>query len=221
MINDDDDITLEDISVNKDCDDGLESTIIFDFVDLSKPGPNDWFKLYSLDNKGLDGFITGLIAKKKDAAGMMQPYLIIGSDAFKRKCRQRIRPTQHVKITYGITTESRPFIWPVVIVDDLSDNKWQLTAWEIARAALTRWTQIISDKPNQRNIHKDHDNQDQVPKRDEFKTPPIDYMSAIKKAFKGRIIKDETHRLYADAGSVVKSKIDNPNFKKKVQKNGK
>jgi len=220
MVNDND-ITVDDIAVNKDCDDGLESTIIFDFVDLCKPGPDDWFKLYNFDNKGLNGFITGLIAKKKDAAGIMQPYLITGNDAFKRKCRQRIRPTQHVKITYGITTERRLFIWPVVVVDDLSDNKWQLTAWEIAQAATTRWSQIISDKANQRNIHKDFDKQDQVPKRDEFEVPPIDYMSAIKKAFKGRIINDETHRLYADAGSVVKSKMDNPNFKKKENKNGK
>ena len=50
MINDDDDITLEDISVNKDCDDGLESTIIFDFVGLKFQGRFGW----TLVNKFID-----------------------------------------------------------------------------------------------------------------------------------------------------------------------
>ena len=44
-------------------------------------------------------------------------------------------------------------------------------------------------------------------KKDVFVTPPIDYLSALKKAFKGRIVKNETHPIYERAGSIVASKV--------------
>ena len=224
MINDDEEIKLEDMAANMDDDDGQESTIIYDQCDLGKPAPDDWFKLYNFNGKGLEGFKRCLIAKRKDPAGNAQPYLIVGSQDFKRKCRQKIRPTQYVRVAYGITTSRRLFIWPVVEVKDIADvsNNWHLTGWEIANAALTRWTQIMSDKPHHRYIHKDLDKQEEVPKYDVFKNPPkeMNYQTAINKAFRGRIVKDETHRIYAEAGSVIKSKVDSPFFKKKVAKNG-
>ena len=221
----DDEIKLEDVAANTDDDDGQESTIIFDNCDLGKPAPDEWFKLYNFNDKGLNGFLRCLIAKRKDAAGQSQPYLIAGTDDFKRKCRQKIRPTQYVRVAYGITTGRRLFIWPLVEVKDIAEvsNNWHLTGWEIAGAALTRWSQISSDKAHHRYVHSDLDKQNEVPKKDVYINPPkeLNYEAAINKAFRGRIIKDETHRIYSDAGSVVKSKVDSPFFKKKVGKNGK
>ena len=221
----DDEIKLADMVANTDDDDGQESTRIYDDCDLGKPAPDEWFKLYNFNGKGLNGFIRCLIAKRKDAAGMSQPYLILGKDDFQSKVRQKIRPTQYVRIAYGITSGKRPFIWPVVIVNDIGEanNKWHLTAWEIANAALTRWSQISSDKAHHRYVHGDLDKQDEVPKLDIYANPPkeLNYQTAINKAFKGRIVQDETHRSYSEAGSVIKSKVDSPFFKKKVVKNEK
>ena len=221
----DEEIKLADMTANTDDDDGQESTIIYDQCDLGKPMPDEWFKLYNFNGKGLNGFLRCLIAKRKDAAGQSQPYLIAGTDDFKRKCRQKIRPTQYVRIAYGITSGRRLFIWPVVEVIDIADcsNNWHLTGWEIATWALTRWTQISSDKPRMRYIHGDLDRQGDIPKLDVFTNPPkeLNYQTAINKAFKGRIVQDETHRIYSEAGSVIKSKVDSPFFKKKVVKNGK
>tara|TARA_R100001594_G_C4033605_1_gene261800 strand:- start:1034 stop:1708 length:675 start_codon:yes stop_codon:yes gene_type:complete len=221
----DEEIKLEDMAANTDDDDGQESTIIYDHCDLGKPAPDEWFKLYDLNGKGIKGYIRALIAKRKDATGQQQPYLIAGTDDFEKKCRQKIRPTQYVRVTYGITTGKRLFVWPVVEVKDIADvsNKWHLTAWEIANSALTRWTQISSDKAHHRYIHGDLDRQGDVPKLDVYTNPPkeMGYQTAVNKAFRGRIVKDETHRIYLDAGSVIKSKIDSPFFKKKVSKNGK
>ena len=220
----DDEIKLEDMAANTDDDDGQESTIIHDNCDLGKPAPDEWFKLYNLNGKELNGFLRSLVAKRKDATGQSQPYLITGTDDFKRKCRQKIRPTQYVRVAYGITTGKRLFIWPVVEVKDIADcsNNWHLTGWEIANSALTRWTQISSDKPRMRYIHGDLDKQGDVPKLDVYTNPPkeLNYQTAINKAFRGRIVKDETHRIYSEAGSVIKSKVDRPFFKKKVAKTG-
>ena len=204
----DDDFDLKEVTPNVDFSDGLESSKIFDFVDLGKPGYDDWFKLYNFENKGLSGFIKALIAKKKDAMGIMQPYLILGNDTFKAKIIKRIRPVQLVRIAYGITTNERLFIWPLPIVEDLNAAlTWHATGWEIATAALTRWTGIQSNKADSRYIHLDLDKQGEVPKKDSFITPPIPYIDALKKAFKGRIVKNEDHPIYANAGSVIGSKV--------------
>ena len=207
-MNKDDDFDLKDVAANEDLDDGLESTKIFDLVDLGKPGADDWFKLYNFNNKGLKGFSRGLIAKRRDAQGIHQPYLILGNETFKRKIRQKIRPTQYVRLAYGITNYERLFIWPLPEVKDINEAiTWHATGWEIAKAAFTRWTQIQSNKADKRYVHLDLEKQDQVPKKDSFIDPPIDYKTALNKAFKGRVVKDETHPIYADAGSIIASKV--------------
>lgn len=206
----DDDFKLEDAEVASDSDEGLESTKIHDVCWLGKPGPDEFFKIYNLKNKGLDGFINGFVAKRKDKLGVTQHYLIIGSKDFKAKCRQRIKPMQYVKLLYGVTSNERLFIWPVVVVKDIGDAwGWHLTAWEIAKAALDRWSGVQSDKTAGRYIHVDLDRPEQVPNKDIFINPPkeMDYETAMKKAFKGRIVKDEDHHIYANAGTVIPSKL--------------
>ena len=208
MLLDDDDFTLEDVSINQSFDDGLESTKIFDVVDLGKPDSNEWFKLYTINKKGLNGYVLGLIAKQKDAQGISQPYLILGNDTFRKKVRHKMRPTQYVRIAFGITTNERLFVWPLPVVDDINAAlTWHATGWEIATAALSEWTQIQADKGNSRYLHFVMEKQGQVPKKDVFVTPPIDYITAIKKAFKGRIVKNEQHPIYERAGSIVASKV--------------
>ena len=86
-------------------------------------------------------------------------------------------------------------------------------SFEIAGAAFSRWTQIRSDKPNSRYIHLDLDDQDKVPKEKVFETPPIDYETALNKAFKNRYISSEDHPVYKNAGSVLET-----NFQKMKMK---
>ena len=101
------------------------------------------------------------------------------------------------------------FIWAVVNVDDLNEGiGWHLSAYEIARAAFDRWTQIRSDKPNNRYLHIDLDDQNSVPKEKVFAEPPIDYETAINRAFKGRFIDSADHPVYKNAGSVVETEYD-------------
>ena len=156
----------------------------------------------------MSGFMKALNAKKKDAMGIMQPYLILGNDTFKAKIIKRIRPVQLVRIAYGITTNERLFIWPLPIVEDLNAAlTWHATGWEIATAAFTRWTGIQSNKADSRYIHLDLEKQGEVPKKDSFITPTIPYAEAFKKAFKGRVVKNEDHPIYANAGTVIGSKV--------------
>ena len=113
-----------------------------------------------------------------------------------------------------ITTHKRLFIWPLVVVEDLNEGiGWHISGYEIAKAAFDRWTQIRSDKPNNRYQHIDLDDQDQVPKEEVFGTPPIDYETALNKAFKDRVIDSEDHPVYKNAGSIVENQ-----FVKKVKK---
>ena len=119
---------------------------------------------------------------------------------------------------YGITSHYRLFIWPVVVVEDINDALgWHVTGLEIAKAGMTRWTQLESDKANSRYTHIDLDNQESVPNYDVFKKPPIDYVAAINKAFKGRIISNEDHPIYKAAGTIVESSYLN-NIKKGIIK---
>jgi len=205
--------SLDDISATGDYKQGLPSTRQYDVVDLGKPGPEDWFKGYDL-GKGFDNFETSWITKKKDAEGRPHPYLIAGKPDFKAAAIQKLKRVQRVHLYYGITSHYRLFIWPVVVVEDINDALgWHVTGIEIAKAGMTRWTQLESDKANSRYTHIDLDNQDSVPKYDVFKKPPIDYVAAINKAFKGRIISNEDHPIYKAAGSVVESPFVN-NIKK-------
>jgi len=197
--------SLDDISSTGDFKKGLPATRRYDVVDLGKPGPDDWFKGYDL-GKGFDSFETSWITKKNDAEGKPHPYLIAGKPDFKAAAVQKLKRVQEVHLYYGITSHYRLFIWPVVVVEDLSTAiGWHATGIEIAKSGMTRWTQIQSDKPNSRYIHVDLDNQESVVDYEVYKKPPIDYVSAINKAFKGRIISNEDHPIYKAAGSIVES----------------
>ena len=205
--------SLDDISATGDYKQGLPSTRQYDVVDLGKPGPDEWFKGYDL-GKGFDNFAPSWITKKKDAEGRPHPYLIAGKPDFKAAAVQKLKRVQRVHLYYGITSHYRLFIWPVVVVEDINDALgWHVTGLEIAKAGMTRWTQLESDKANSRYTHIDLDNQESVPNYDVFKKPPIDYVAAINKAFKGRIISNEDHPIYKAAGSVVESPFIN-NIKK-------
>ena len=154
---------------------GIAATQRFDVVDLGKPGPDDWFKLYTFDQQGLDNFQPCMISRVKDPEGKLNPYLIGGSEDFKAACAEKLPRVQYCHLTYGITTHKRLFVWPVVYVEDVNEGiGWHVSAYEIAGAAFSRWTQIRSDKPNSRYIHLDLDDQAQVPKEKVFETPPID-----------------------------------------------
>ena len=193
---------------------GIATTQRFDVVDLGKPGADDWFKLYTFTEQGLDNFPPVMICKTKDPEGKLNPYLIGGSEDFKAACAEKLPRVQYCQLTYGITTHKRLFVWPVVYVEDVNEGiGWHVSAYEIAGAAFSRWTQIRSDKPNSRYIHLDLDDQDQVPKEKVFETPPIDYETALNKAFKNRYISSEDHPVYKNAGSVLET-----NFQKMKMK---
>ena len=193
---------------------GIATTQRFDDVDLGKPGADDWFKLYTFTEQGLDNFPPVMICKTKDPEGKLNPYLIGGSEDFKAACAEKLPRVQYCHLTYGITTHKRLFVWPVVYVEDVNEGiGWHVSAYEIAGAAFSRWTQIRSDKPNSRYIHLDLDDQDQVPKEKVFETPPIDYETALNKAFKNRYISSEDHPVYKNAGSVLET-----NFQKMKMK---
>ena len=206
--------SLDNIKDSQNYKQGLPSTRRFDIVDLGKPGPDDWVKGYNL-GKGFEDFVIAWVAKKKDAEGKMHPYLIASEDEdFKASCVQKLKRTQLVHLYYGITSHYRPFIWPVPVVEDINDALgWHVTGMEIAKAGMTRWTQIQSDKANSRYIHVDLDEQKQVPDYEVYKIPPIDYGTAINKAFNDRIISNENHPIYKSAGSIVESSYVN-NIKK-------
>ena len=193
---------------------GIATTQRFDVVDLGKPGADDWFKLYTFTEQGLDNFPPVMICKTKDPEGKLNPYLIGGSEDFKAACAEKLPRVQYCHLTYGITTHKRLFVWPVVYVEDVNEGiGWHVSAYEIAGAAFSRWTQIRSDKPNSRYIHLDLDDQDQVPTEKVFETPPIDYETALNKAFKNRYISSEDHPVYKNAGSVLET-----NFQKMKMK---
>ena len=201
------------VSKNK-YNNGIATTQRFDVVDLGKPGADDWFKLYTFTEQGLDNFPPVMICKTKDPEGKLNPYLIGGSEDFKAACAEKLPRVQYCHLTYGITTHKRLFVWPVVYVEDVNEGiGWHVSAYEIAGAAFSRWTQIRSDKPNSRYIHLDLDDQDQVPKEKVFETPPIDYETALNKAFKNRYISSEDHPVYKNAGSVLET-----NFQKMKMK---
>ena len=193
---------------------GIATTQRFDVVDLGKPGADDWFKLYTFTEQGIANFPPVMICKTKDPEGKLNPYLIGGSEDFKAACAEKLPRVQYCHLTYGITTHKRLFVWPVVYVEDVNEGiGWHVSAYEIAGAAFSRWTQIRSDKPNSRYIHLDLDDQDQVPKEKVFETPPIDYETALNKAFKNRYISSEDHPVYKNAGSVLET-----NFQKMKMK---
>ena len=201
--------SLDEINATDNYKKGLPSSRKYDTVDLGKPGPDDWFKGYDL-GKGFEQFGISWITRKKDAEGKSHPYLIAGKVDFKAAAVQKLKRVQRVHLYYGITSNYRPFIWPVVLVEDINEALgWHVTGLEIAKAAMTRWTQIQSDKANNRYIHVDLDNQQSVPEYDVFKKPPLDYVTAINKAFKGRIISNEDHPIYKAAGSIVESSYVN------------
>jgi len=206
--------SLDDIAPTGDFKQGLPSVRRYDSVDLGKPGPEDWFKGYDL-GKGFGNFQTAHITKKKDAEGRFHPYLIASKDPdFKAAALQRLKRVQQVHLYYGITSTYRLFIWPVVVVEDISNAlKWHATGIEIAQAAMTRWSQIESNKSDSYYIHIDLEDQKSVPDFEVFKKPPLDYVTAINKAFKGRIISNADHPIYKAAGAVVES-----SFMSKIKK---
>jgi len=194
---------------------GTASSVRYDVVDLGKPGPDDWFKIYKIGDAGnLDDYQPMMISKVKDPEGKLNPYLIGGSEDFKAACAEKLSRVQDVHLAYGITTHKRLFIWPVVVVEDLNEGiGWHISAYEIAGAAFNRWTQIRSDKPNSRYIHLDLDDQDLVPKEKVFEEPPIDYETALNKAFKNRYIGSEDHPVYKNAGSVLETAFQQKQMK--------
>ena len=202
--------SLDDISPTGDYKLGLPSTRSYDVVDLGKPGPEDWFRGYDL-GKGFDNFQSAWITRKKDAEGQLHPYLIASKDPdFKAAAVQKLKRVQFVHLFYGITSTKRLFIWPVVCVEDINNAiKWHVTGIEIAKAAMTRWTQLNSNKADSCYIHIDLEDQKSVPDFEVFKKPPLDYVTAINKAFKGRIISNEDHPIYKAAGTVVESSFIN------------
>lgn len=120
---------------------GIATTQRFDVVDLGKPGADDWFKLYTFTEQGLDNFPPVMICKTKDPEGKLNPYLIGGSEDFKAACAEKLPRVQYCHLTYGITTHKRLFVWPVVYVEDVNEGiGWHVSAYEIAGAAFSRWT---------------------------------------------------------------------------------
>jgi len=193
---------------------GIAASVRYDTVDLGKPGPDDWFKLYKMGENTIDDYQPAMISKVKDPEGKLNPYLIVGSEDFKAACAEKLSRVQDAHLLYGITRSKRLFIWPVVYVDDLNQGiGWHISAYEIARAGFDRWTQIRSDKPNNRYLHIDLDDQDSVPKESVFEEPPIDYETAINKAFKQRFINSTDHPVYRNSGTVLETQ-----FQKKTSK---
>jgi len=183
---------------------GTAATVRYDVVELGKPGADDWFKIYPMGDNGLDDYPNVMISKVKDPEGKLNPYLIAGTEDFRAVCAERLSRVQDVKLLLGITTHKKLFVWPLVVVEDLNEGiGWHISGYEIAKAGFTRWTQIRSDKPNNRYQHIDLDDQDQVPKLELFEKPPLDYETALNKAFKDRVINSEDHPVYKNAGSVV------------------
>ena len=188
---------------------GVAATVRYDVVDLGKPGPDDWFRIYKLGDNNLDDYEPAIISKVKDPEGNLKPYLITGSEDWKAACAERLSRVQDVHLLYGITRSKRLFIWPLPVVEDINDAiGWHLSGYEIAKAGFDRWTQIRSDKPNSRYMHIDLDDQNSVPKEKVFAEPPIDYETAINRAFKGRFIDSADHPVYKNAGSVVETEYD-------------
>ena len=101
---------------------GIATTQRFDVVDLGKPGADDWFKLYTFTEQGLDNFPPVMICKTKDPEGKLNPYLIGGSEDFKAACAEKLPRIQDVHLAYGITPHKRLLIWPVVYLEDLKTN---------------------------------------------------------------------------------------------------
>ena len=133
---------------------GIAASVRYDTVDLGKPGPDDWFKLYKRGDSNIDDYQPAMISKVKDPEGMLNPYVIVGDEDFKASCAEKLSRVQDAHLLYGITRSKRLFIWPVVYVNDLNEGiGWHISAYEIARAAFDRWTQIRSDKPNNRYLH--------------------------------------------------------------------
>jgi len=162
----------------------------------------------------LEDYPQMLITLQKDAEGKDHPYLIGGDEDFKASCSEKLSRCRDVHLVYGITLAKRPFIWPLVVVEDLTVGiGWHITGYEIARAAFDRWTKIRSDKANNRYLHIDLDDQGSVPKERVFTEPPIDYETALNKAFKERFINSPDHPVYRNAGSIVDT-----NFAKQVAK---
>jgi len=194
---------------------GIAATVRYDTVDLGKPGPEEWFKLYKINGMSkLEDFTPAMTCKVKDPEGRLNPYLIVGDEDFKAICAEKLARVQDCHLLYGMTRSKRPFIWPVTVVEDINVGLgWHISAYEIARAAFDRWTQIRSDKPNNRYLHVDLDDQDSVHKEKVFEEPPIDYETAINKAFKNRFIDSPDHPVYRDSGTVLETQ-----FQKKVMK---
>ena len=114
---------------------GVAATVRYDQVDLGKPGPEDWFKLYKMGDNLLQDYQPAMVSKVKDPEGYKNPYLVYGDETFK------------------------------------------------------------------------------VPKEKVFEEPPIDYETAINKAFKNRVINSPDHPVYRNAGTVLETQ-----FQKKVMK---
>ena len=135
---------------------GVAATVRYDQVDLGKPGPEDWFKLYKMGDNLLQDYQPAMVSKVKDPEGYKNPYLVYGDETFKANCAERLPSVQECHLVYGITRAKRPFIWPVTVIEDIDHGLgWHISAYEIANAAFDRWTQVRSDKPNNRYLHVD------------------------------------------------------------------
>ena len=69
---------------------GIAATQRFDVVDLGKPGPDDWFKLYTFDQQGLDNFQPCMISRVKDPEGKLNPCLLYTSPSPRDLYRSRM-----------------------------------------------------------------------------------------------------------------------------------
>ena len=69
---------------------GVAATIRYDVVDLGKPGPDDWFRIYKMGNNSLNDYDPAIISKIKDPEGNLKPYLVVGSEDWKAACAERL-----------------------------------------------------------------------------------------------------------------------------------
>ena len=194
--------SLKDLEVDEDFDDGIEGTVKWKDIELPKPDKDDWFRLYPPDpEKGFSSFKKALITVQKDARNHKKTFLIIGDKEFRFKASQDLKPCTRTYLTYGITSTKQPFIWNVNFNPDM-EIKWHTTALACAKDACTKCMKIIADKPNETNVVIEAPNQHLFPILDLSKFPT--YLEAIDMAFKGRIIRDESHYAYKKAMGYIK-----------------
>ena len=91
------------------------ATARYDVVDLESLGR--WLlSAYKMGDGRLEDYPQMLITLQKDAEER-SPYG--GDEDFKASCSEKLSRCRDVHLVYGITLVKRPFIWPLVVVEDL------------------------------------------------------------------------------------------------------